>query len=206
MCKSISWLEFDLGNILYLTDEEIFNTKKGKNLQEYCKDPVDLVGHGAINWYYDITGRQKREVNDFSTPKNFPNKIVTDFKNGKMKKMIIDIEPLLIILSQSALIEYEKVERSALVEYGKVKQSAWIEYEKVEQPALVEYEKVEQSALIEYEKVKQPALVEYEKVKQSAWIEYEKVKRSALVEYEKVERSAFWDLFSNPENRIIEWR
>ncbi|MDP2162549.1 MAG: hypothetical protein Q8K02_18860, partial [Flavobacterium sp.] len=132
MCKPISWLKFEKGKILYLTDKEIFNTKRGQELQDYCKNPIDLVGHGAIRWYYDITGGIEKEVSIFSSPANFPENIIKDFKSGDMKKMILNLDLLLDILSESTQAEYDKIQQSARAEYDKIKQSAWAEYEKIQ--------------------------------------------------------------------------
>jgi hypothetical protein len=159
MCEFISWKEFktDAGTeILFLTYDQIYNSKRGRELQKYTT-PDDFIGHGAIDFYYELGGKgQNRECTDFSTPGNFPPEIVEAIKAGKFYLMG----------SPERLLK-----QSALAEYKKIKQSAYAEYEKIDQPALAEYEKIQQSAYAEYEKIEQPAYAEYKKIKQEKFWE-----------------------------------
>src|SRR5574337_117944 len=139
MCDFISWIEFK-SDILFLTYHDIFETERGKELRVYCQSADDLIGHGAIRWYYDIKGGKERECTDFSTPANFPERIIRALKNGEFSGLAIAPQ----LLEQSAWAEYEKVIQPALAEYDKVRQSAWAEYDKVRQSAWAEYEKVRQ--------------------------------------------------------------
>lgn len=72
---------------LYLTDNDVFNTKRGEELQKYgCSS--DFSGHGAISFYYDLTKSYiHHEISDFSTPDNFPSEIAKAIKEGKMKRI-----------------------------------------------------------------------------------------------------------------------
>lgn len=106
MCNFISWLEKEVdGNtcVLYLTDDEVFGTKKGKELQKYVGSKVDLVGHGAISHYLNVAGKgyTHMECENFADPKRFPPEIVADIKLGKFKKLsrgslyAVNLKPLL---------------------------------------------------------------------------------------------------------------
>ena len=84
MCEFISWIEKD-DKVYFLTHNQIYHTRRGKALQQYNGNQDDLMGHGAIRWFYDFEGGSERECFDFSTPDNFPSKIVKAVKSGKMK-------------------------------------------------------------------------------------------------------------------------
>ena len=121
MCDFISWIEKD-SQVIFLTADDVFNTKEGKELQKYCQDKSDLVGHGAIRRYYgNFKGGTEKECTDFSTPDNFPLEIVKAIKSGKMAGLGI-AEGL---LTKSALAEYEKIRQPAWAEYDKITQSAF---------------------------------------------------------------------------------
>ena len=72
--------------MLFLSGEQVFNTPRGKELQEFCQSKDDLTGHGAIRWFYGLdSGEGKdQECTDFSSPKNFPAVIVEAIRAGKM--------------------------------------------------------------------------------------------------------------------------
>ena len=84
MCEFISWKEIN-GQVLFLTYDDIYNTKEGKRLQAYTVS-ADFFGHGAIDYYYDIEGSKgtNKECTKFSSPKNFPAVIADAIKAGKM--------------------------------------------------------------------------------------------------------------------------
>mgnify|MGYP001569069137 FL=1 len=181
MCEFISWKEFDEGVVLFLTARDMYHTQRGKELQVFSGSQDDLIGHGAIDFFFDLKSKGKdKECTDFSTPDNFPPAIVKAIKAGEFRGLGVAKE-LLIPL-------------------------AWAKYEKVKTSAWMEYEKVRVSAMAEYEKVKDLAQVEHEKVEALAWAEYEKVKTPAQEEYEKVKNKTFWDLFAVTENCAKNWR
>ncbi len=214
MCEFLSWIEKD-DKVYYLTSKQIYETLRGKQLQRFCGDADDHVGHGAIRFYYRLAvgeGKNK-ECTDFSTPANFPTKIAQAVKDMKFRGMATPSE----LLTEQAWAEYEKVTEQALAEYDKVRQPAYTEHEKVRQQAYAEYEKIRRQAWVEYNKVTQPALAEYDKVTEQAWVEYNKVtqpayaehdrvRQQAWAEYEKVKQQAFWDLFAVTESRKPKWR
>jgi len=143
MCEFVSWIEKD-GKLYYLKAKQVFETTRGKQLQKWCGNSDDYVGHGAIRYYYGFSESvgNDHEGTDFSSPDNFPAEIVKAIKAGEFRGLAVAEK----LLSQPALAEYEKVRQSAWAEYKKIRQSAWAEYEKVRQSAWAEYEKVEQSA------------------------------------------------------------
>ena len=169
MCHFISWIDLE-GQLYYLTAKEL-RSRRGKELKEYLGSAYadDVVGHGAIDWYYDLKGKGiHRECTDFSSPANFPGEIVKAIKSGAFKGMGICPE----LLNESAKAEYNKIDQSAWAEYKKINQSAWAEYWKIEQSAWAEYDKIEQSARAEYDKIEQDTfwrLVIDAKNRSTAW-------------------------------------
>lgn len=192
MCNFISWIEFEGGDTLFLTAKDIYETKRGEELRFHCQSVDDLVGHGAIRWYYhDILGGKEIERINFSSPKNFPNKIVKAIKDGEFRGLAV-IPSLLV---QTIRIKYNRLQGSALAEYNRAWRSALAEYHKALGPVQAEYVKTGGSTLAKYKKVQEPA-----------WAEFKRVDESAQAEYEKVRQTIFWDLFSNPKNRVKAWR
>ena len=182
MCKFISWKEIG-DQILFLTSNDIYNTKRGRELQNYTCS-ADFVGHGAITFYYEIDPNKgvNRECTDFSSPSNFPAVIVSAIKAGRMSLGVTE----------------QLLTPEAWVEYSKIHDVAWAKYEKVEKPALAEYEKFEKPAWAEYEKITKPTWVEYKKIYDAAWAEYEKVAEPALAKYEKTYLTTFGPCFQTP--------
>ena len=181
MCEFISWKEFDEGDVLFLTAKDIYHTTRGKALQVFSDSEDDLIGHGAIDFFFDLKSKGKdKECTDFSTPNNFPPAIVKAIKAGEFRGLGV-AKKLLTPL-------------------------AWAKYEKVKTSAWMEYEKVRVSAMAEYEKVKDLAQVEHEKVKALAWAEYKKVETPTRVEYKKIINKTFWDLFAVVKNRAENWQ
>ena len=180
MCEFISWIEKD-GKCIFLTGEDVFKTKRGKELQAH-DGTGDLDGHGAIRWYYNFKGGVDKECTDFSTPDNFPLEIVKAIKSGKMR----GLGTAKGLLTPEAITEYEKIEQSAYAEYEKIALSAYAGREKIEQLAFT--------------------LAEYERIVQSAYTEYDKIRQSAYAKYKKVKQTAFWDLFAVKKNRVKAWR
>ena len=104
MCEFISWINKD-SKAIFLTGDDVFKTKRGRELQKYSKDPDDWLGHGAIRWYYNFKGGVDKECTDFSSPDNFPSDIITAIKSGKMRRLGIAKD----LLTISALAEYHKI-------------------------------------------------------------------------------------------------
>jgi hypothetical protein len=221
MCHLLSWIESETSNangqkyLFYLPYDQIFNTEDGKKLQEYCLHPDDLVGHGAIRYFYKLSDNSgiNKECTDFSDPNNFPVEIQEAIKAGKFAGLGYPEG----LLNNVAWEEFLKIRQSALEEYYYIEQPAREKYEKSRQPAYEEYLKIRNLAWEEFKKVMQPDFKEYEKVERPAWKkyrkiilpeqeEYEKIRQSAREKYEKIINSVFWKLFSNPKNRAECWK
>jgi hypothetical protein len=93
MCDFASWKEIRCPDgstqVLFLTHDDIFNTSRGLELRNHTTVD-DLVGHGAIAFYYEIDTNKgiNKECTDFLSPENFPPEIVEALKNGKMWGMV----------------------------------------------------------------------------------------------------------------------
>lgn len=205
MCEFISWIEKN-DSVLFLTYNDIYNTRKGRELREFCKSEYDLFGHGAIRFYYGLENGVEKECTDFSTPDNFPPDIVDAIKKGLFAGLGVALE----LLTKSALSKYAKVRNLAYVKYEKVQKPAYTKYEKVRDSAYAEYVKVRDSAYAREsayaEEVRESAYTKYRKAQESALADYVKVHKPASAEYKKVRNAAFWKLFENPNNRNSNWR
>ena len=126
MCHFISWIENN-GELQFLTANDVFNTKRGRELQKHCENNADVVGHGAIEFFTETSGGVHKECTDFSTPKNFPEVIVAAIKAGAFAGLGTP-DGLLNKKSQA--------------EFCKVYNAVWAEYDKVRNAALAEYDKV----------------------------------------------------------------
>ena len=159
MCDVMSWIEHR-GTIKFLTGETITSDKFLKWAEEHKISRGDFYGHGTTRAWYRIDADDggNEECTDFSTPSNFPGKIVEAIKSGLMRGVPFNIKGVRQLLSQPALADYEKIEQAALADY-----------EKIRQAALADYEKIEQAAWADYGKIRQPAWADYEKIRQAAF-------------------------------------
>jgi len=124
MCEFVSWIEYNK-ELYFLTNADL-ETKDGKKLLEPWVI-ADICGHGAIiNYYPELKDKGiHKECTDFSTPANFPKKIVNAIKKGKLSRFGICLE----VLNKTGKKEYLKIEQSAYAE------SAYAEYDKIKQSA-----------------------------------------------------------------------
>ena len=124
MCVFISWKEFDGGDVFFLTAKDIYYTERGKELRDFSCSKDDFIGHGAIDFFFDLRGKGKnKECTDFSSPNNFPPPIVKAIKAGEFRGLGTAKE----LLSASALAKYEKVQAPTLAKYAyeRVKNNAF---------------------------------------------------------------------------------
>ena len=137
MCHFISWIE-NGSELQFLTANDVFNTKRGRELQKHCRHDADVVGHGAIEFFTETSGGVHKECTDFSTPKNFPEVIVAAIKAGAFAGLGTSDG----LLNKKSQAEYDKAREAALAEYYKVCYAALAECDKVCDAALAEYDKV----------------------------------------------------------------
>jgi hypothetical protein len=175
MCEFVSWIEED-GAVLFLTTNDIYNAKRGKELQKYCKNKEDYAGHGAIRFFYNIPEYgYNKECTDFSSPTNFPPEIAEAIKLGLMS-----FDRPYALLCDEARVEYNKTRAKALAKYEKTRNEA---------------EKTYNEAWTKYEKTRTEALPQYEKTYDEVW-----------TKYVKTCNTKFWALFSVKENRAKPWQ
>ena len=106
MCHFVSWKDLE-GELYYLTCSDL-STKKGRELRKYLgtKFADDIMGHGAIDWFFELNGKGiNKEVDDFSSPENFPKEIADKIKKGMFEDIGFD-ESLLNAGGKKA---YEKI-------------------------------------------------------------------------------------------------
>lgn len=116
MCERFSWIEKD-GEVLFLTPYDVFETRRGKQLQKHTPSAEDWHGHGAIRWFYlNLKGGVERECTNFSSPKNFPPELVKAIKAGQMWGFGVT-DKMLVMLHKPAWAEYDKVHNAA---FGKL--------------------------------------------------------------------------------------
>jgi len=211
MCEFISWIEKD-GKNYFLTSADLAS-KRGIELREHCGDDDDLVGHGALRWFYGgFEGGVQRECTDFSTPLNFPAEIVEAIKAGKFRGMGCPVG----LLNDAARAEFDKIVdparaecvkivNAARAEYDKVRYAARAEYDKIVDAAWAERDKIVNAAWAEFDKIVDPARAEFDKVVDPARAEFDKIVDPARAEFDKVVDKTLWDLFMIIENRNPAW-
>ena len=129
MCHRYSWLESPEGDVIFLTYDDVYNTKRGKQLQKFCSNVDDCVGHGAIKYYYSL-GRKnltERECTDFNSPKRFPLKLVKAIKAGEMFGLGIDMS-MFDMLLKNPWLHMDEFRRQARNEFLEQKHIVWDEY------------------------------------------------------------------------------
>src|SRR3989304_3192043 len=146
MCVFISWKEVrrtdGATEILFLTYDDIYNSKRGKKLQQHTT-PDDFVGHGAIDFFYELDGKGvKKECTDFSSPSKFPVVIAEAIKTGKFYLMGIPLG----LLSPSALADCEKIRKSAWADGRRTENHARGAHADRPKPVGGNFEKIRKSA------------------------------------------------------------
>jgi hypothetical protein len=184
----MSWIEYQ-GKIYFLDDNKL-NTKEGRELLQYLGDRKyeDIPGHGAILHYYpELKHKGKdKECTDFSTPDNFPSKIVEAIKKG----LFVNFGACPQILTASALDLFLRPET------GKI----YAELEKARakgKKTLAELKKT----LAELKK----ACAELKKA-DAEWEKASDEWYNTRSEWEKADKSYFWQLARIKKNRIKLWQ
>ena len=175
MCKFVSWIEkkelvHGRRKIYFLTSEQIFNTDKGKQLQEWCHSVDDLVGHGAIRHFYGLESDEgeNKECVDFSTPDNFPTAIVKAIKDGEWR---VESTPIKL-LTAPAWKQYKDITAPALKQYEDIQAPAWKQYEDIQAPAWKQYKDIQATAWKQYKDIQAPAFWDLFAIKENrteAW-------------------------------------
>ena len=202
MCEFMSWIEYQ-GKIYFLDDNKL-NTKEGRELLQYLGDRKyeDIPGHGAILHYYpELKHKGKdKECTDFSTPDNFPSKIVEAIKKG----LFVNFGACPQILTASALDLFLRSETGKI--YAEL-EKARAELEK----ACDEWYKTRaewEKTLAEGKKT----LAELKKARaewKKADAEWEKASDewyNTRAEWERADKSYFWQLARIKKNRIKLWQ
>ena len=181
MCHFVSWVEKD-SKVYYLTGKQVYETRRGKELQKYSGNiEDDKLGHGAIRLYFDLEGGNDMECTDFSDTRNIPVEIVTAIKDGKMRGMVAEVHSLLTT-------------------------TAWKVYQEIKASAWKGCQESTASAWKGYEETKASDCQAYEETIASAWKGCQETIDTACQAYEETIASAFWDLFTDPNNRVEAWR
>ena len=149
MCEFASWKKMPktwnpevTRRIFYLTKPDL-DSKRGRELKKFLGPQYDndKVGHGAIDWFYQLGGVGiNKECTNFNDPNEFPPEIVADIKAGNFYGMGLPTE----ILTPDARAQYEAVEKPAWAQYY------WAQYKAVEKPAGAQYEAVRDRAWAQY--------------------------------------------------------
>jgi hypothetical protein len=185
MCEFISWIEKD-GQVFFLTAKDL-KSKRGRELKKHCGNDADLVGHGAIRYYFDLIDGKDKECIYFGDPEKFPPEIQQAILNGEFVGMGI----CLGVLNNQARTEYCKMEQAARLEYDKIEMSARLKREKINNQAWSEHGMGGRRI--------------YDRIKDQAWKEYIKTRDQAWAEYIKI-RISFWELVKDTKNLAPQWK
>ena len=190
MCDFISWVEY-AGRDYFLTTGDL-DTKEGRELVEYTKDPDDLLGHGAIRMYWGLGEKgTNKEQKDLSTPGKLPQEIVKAVVEGRMG-WYGDCKDILTPKAQK--------------KYNRVIDLAWKEHNRIVALTSEKRNRVVAPALKEYNRVVDPAQAEYNRVVDPVWEEYNRVIAPAWKEYNIIQQDTIRKLIINPKNRRKEWQ
>ena len=87
MCNFISWIEHG-GRIYFLQSKDLNGKVFAKFKRENAGWKDDIVGHGAIRFFYPELGNagKNRECGDFSKSSNFPAEIQSAIRGNRMSK------------------------------------------------------------------------------------------------------------------------
>ena len=211
MCEFISWIEKE-GTVLFLNPNDVYDTKRGKELQDYCKDNRDLIGHGAIKWFYSITTDvAERECIDFSSPNNFPPEIADAIKKGLMAGFDVPFpKGLLAGAAEGSRDEARAAYDEARAAYNEARdayneaRAAYDEARAAYNEARAAYDKARDA----YDKARaayNKAVAAYNKASDAcdkASAAYNKASDAC----DKAVAKPFWNLFSDTKNRSKAWK
>lgn len=209
MCEFSSWVE-ERGKIYFLTPAQVFNTRRGRELQEWSQNiQDDIKGHGAIRYYYGLDSGEGKDGDcaDFSNPENFPREIIDAVKKGAMKGMLFPLGLIIGVLED----EY-KAKLTVLEEDYDVKREALDGGYETKRRQLYENYEAKRKQLDEDEnyKTKRDQLYADYWKELTALKENHKTERTALEEDYNTTREVldndYWDIFMKQENRTPAWK
>lgn len=185
MSEFISWKEVTTADgdteILFLTHDQIYNSKRGRELQKHTT-PDDYIGHGAIAFYYEIDPKigVDKECTDFSSPNNFPSAITEAIKAGRFY-LLAEPKQLLTKKSRNSLDDdYEAKLKPLYDDY-------WAKLKPLDDDYLAKLK---------------PLYGDYEAKRKPLYDDYLAKRKPLDDDY----KTRFWELFSNPQNRPSVWR
>ncbi len=188
MCEFISWIEKPgkAGtHVYFLTYDMIFNSPRGEGLRhEIGSDkPEDFYGHAAIRKYFPVEGGINKECSDFYSPTNFPLEIVGAIKNGNLRGLANPIGLLSTAVDAKWRPEWYAVDAKVRAERDAVAAKWRAEWDAVDTKWRPEQVAVD-----------------------AKW----RAERDAIDAKWRAERDVvdakFWDLFTDPQNRVLLWR
>jgi hypothetical protein len=226
MCHFVSWKRNPENNaILFLTRPDLDN-KRGRETAKHCGNNADLVGHGAIEFFYEIEPDKfaHEECTDFSKPSNFPAEIAEAIRAGKFrgmgcpdgllnkraqarfKKAIVPAQAECDAKCNAAYDEYNTKCSAAYDEYDAKCNAAWDEYDAKCNAAWDECDAKCNAAWDECNAKCNAARDEYDAKCNAAYDEYNTKCNAARDGYDAKRNDIFWDLFADSKNRVKVWR
>jgi hypothetical protein len=170
MCHFISWTEIKQetpsdspfydrkrGVKLYYITGDCLKDSRGVELRKHLGDKFDedVVGHGAIDFYWGLNEKGKRvDFTNFSSPEGLPDKIRKDLLSGAFRGMPItsSIPAMNSTLCDAALEKCNEVCDDAFEERNRICATAcnftiseadsWKKYERVCDAALRRYNRI----------------------------------------------------------------
>jgi hypothetical protein len=205
MCQFISYIKKE-GEIYFLTTKDI-ESKKGKELRDYCKNDEDLKGHGAIRKFFDFTGGKEFECEDFSTPDNFPPQIVSAIKKVKFSRWFGPVPKG--ILRAPLYADYQKKLAPLYADHEKKLAPLYADYQKKLAPLYADYQKKLAPLYADYQKKRAPLYADYQKKLAPLDADHEKKRDTLDADYQKKRDTLdaeTWMLATKTKNRTAAWR
>ena len=222
MCEFVSWIEKDT-KVYFLTAHQVFNTKKGAELREFCGSNAaaqdDYVGHGAIRHFYGLDSHEgmNRECTDFSSPANFPSVIAQAVKDGKFRGLVRLPKGLLLKALDADYkakrkpldADYEAKRKPLYADYEAKRKPLDADYEAKLKPLDADYKAKRKPLYADYEAKLKPLDADYKAKRKPLYADYEAKLKALDADYEaklKPLDAEMWDLFADPKNRAKAWR